>query len=99
MSAAPGEGVGSAVGHDEPVTTNAFAPPPKTLAVVDAGPEGPATGGVDMTHETPPVVVATPHAACTDQCRTDWSACKSDCKTKTCAACETSYGGCMKKCF
>jgi len=103
MGAAPGEGTGR-VGKDEPLTTNAFAPPPKTQNDGDAGPASaaPENTAVVTTHPGVPLGVVlpstTPHEPCTDRCRSEWEVCRGACKGK-CAACDHSYGGCMKRCF
>ena len=112
MSAAPGEGT-SRVGHDEPVTTNAFAPPPTTMSAVDAGNssrlETPADENPGPPSPIRPVnpnlpvgsVVpdTTPRESCTDRCRGEWQVCRASCKSGKCALCDKSYGGCMKRCF
>jgi len=91
MSAAPGGGVTRNLTHEEPVTTNAFAPPPKTLGEGDAAVETPET-------PPPPVAPQAPREACTDRCHGQWTSCRATCKTK-CGECDSSYGGCMKGCF
>ncbi len=104
MGAVPGGGIGRAVGRDEPVTTNAFAPPPKTMAEGDAGADQPPPATVapplapvaPLVTSTPP---ATPHEGCTDRCRNRWQSCHATCKSARCGECDTFYGGCMKRCF
>jgi hypothetical protein len=110
MGAAPGEGVGR-VGRDEPVTTNAFAPPPKTMSDVDAGtpsatldetPKKVENGSIVAVTPRLPlgaiVPTVTPREACTDRCKGEWLECRATCKSK-CGACDHTYGGCMKSCF
>ncbi len=102
MSAAPGEGTGRAVGHDEPATTNAFAPPPTTMSDVDGGAAQAGGTGMDQIHvpgTTPASAPPPPREPCTDRCRSEWGTCKGACRAKGCVACDTSYGGCMKRCF
>ncbi len=102
MSAAPGGGTGRDVGHDVPVTTNAFAPPPTTLSG-DAGQDAPGpTSREGTTAEAhaagAPVVPLAPHDGCILACRAKWQACTTACKVK-CVDCDPAYSGCMRRCF
>jgi hypothetical protein len=105
MGAAPGEGTTSP-GVTAPAPTNAFAPPPNTLDAVDAAaapfavptaapatPPAPDAGA--------PKAVGPPKAACVDGCSDSWQACKGSCAdaSTTCAACDKTYGKCVKGCF
>ncbi len=106
MSAAPGGGTGRQVGQDEPVTTNAFATPPKTMSEGDGGHDaGTLEKGVT---EAASVVnraasVWTPQVApaeeCTSRCRATWHTCRTTCVAKACGPCDATYGRCMKGCF
>jgi hypothetical protein len=98
MGAAPGEATGPVRGHDEPVPTNAFEAPPKTLSEVDAGKPPVETPAADGPKHTTPGPL-TPREPCTDRCHSEWQACRVNCKGKECGACDLSYGGCMKRCF
>jgi len=112
MSAAPGEGI-SRVGHDEPATTNAFAPPPTTMSAVDGGGQSRLETAADENPTLPAPVRpvnpnlpvgaivpdVTPRESCTDRCRGEWQVCRASCKPGKCAVCDRSYGGCMKSCF
>jgi hypothetical protein len=106
MSAAdPSEGV-PRLSHDEPLTTNAFAPPPKTMNDIDAGAASTQsdTEVVQRPTATTPLPIGavvpstTPREPCTDRCRSEWQGCRASCTTK-CGACDHLYGGCMKRCF
>jgi hypothetical protein len=106
MSAAPGGGVGRPVGQDEPVTTNAFATPPKTMGEVEAAREA---GAPEKAGSEPPAAMSravtspapetTPAEACTDRCRAAWQRCRPKCKAGACRVCDDTYGRCMKRCF
>jgi hypothetical protein len=106
MSAADPSESPPRLGHDEPLTTNAFAPPPKTLNEGDAGsaPANPARDAEVVQKPTPPLPIgavippSAPREPCTDRCRSEWQACRAACTTK-CGACDHIYGGCMKRCF
>jgi len=113
MGAAPGGGTARLIGQDEPVTTNAFATPPKTMSDGDAG-------AVEQGTSSPPPVVKlvpvapftpandasgapTPGQACTTACRGTWDTCRDGNrdagKALATRACDKSYGRCMQKCF
>jgi len=99
MGAAPGGGEGF---HrvNEPSPTSAFTSPPKTMNEDDAGHEGPPA--MPKVEVEPPTFVATPVAPkeeCTGTCRATWQTCKTPCKGPACAACDKTYGLCMKGCF
>jgi hypothetical protein len=106
MSAAPGGGIGNTVGVDEPVTTNAFATPPKTMNAGDGGhdagqPEKSVTVpvGVAAAGSTSSSAPEAPGEGCADSCHTTWQTCRGPCKGHACGACDKSYSRCMKKCF
>jgi hypothetical protein len=114
MSAAPGGGATRPLGQDEPVTTNAFATPPKTMSDGDAGLEtSPENGSVNTMVSTTvrpavavvPAVAAPvpPAAACAGSCLNTFTSCQGA-STGTSLpparrTCDASYTGCMKKCF
>ncbi len=103
MGAAPGGGTSRSLTHDEPIPTNAFAPPPKTLQDADAGVEAadhaPNTTAVVTAVPAPPPPLQPPRGACTDRCQGQWQSCRAACTKGHCAECDASYGGCMKGCF
>ena len=91
MRAAPGEGVqGSAV--VAPAPTSAFAPPPKTLDVADAGaPAASAARPAPRGHDRSPT------AACLDECEATWSRCRDGC-AKKCDECDKAEKACSRRC-
>jgi hypothetical protein len=101
MQAAPGETPGKRSIHAAPIPTNAFAPPPSTLAP-DAGKAEPPRRNVALSIaapeaapvKLPPPPPAPPGADCRDKCATDWRACK-----ESADACEKGYRKCMHVCF
>jgi hypothetical protein len=105
MGAAPGGGTPRVVGADEPVTTNPFATPPKTMSEGDAGTDAhtpaPIVRLVPVAPFNPaaPAGPPTPDQACTNTCRGTWDTCRAACKKVTCRSCDRSYGACMKRCF
>jgi hypothetical protein len=106
MSAAPGGGIGNTIGLDEPVTTNPFATPPKTMSDGDGGHDaGPVEKAVTVsvtvaaTGSTSSAAPSAPGEGCTDSCRTTWQTCRAPCKGHACGACDKKYSSCMKKCF
>jgi len=108
MGAAPGGGTARVIGQDEPVTTNAFASPPKTMSEGDAGagaPGAPAPPLVRLVPVAPftPAEAATqptPGGACTAACRVKWETCRESCKlAMTCRGCDKTYGKCVQRCF
>jgi len=106
MSAAPGGGTSRTAGPDEPVTTNAFATPPKTQSEGDAGeltatPVAPLKDAplAPALSVNPVATLMAPADACTTKCRAAWQGCRDKCKAGACVPCDKSYGGCMKRCF
>jgi hypothetical protein len=104
MSAAPGGGSTRVLGQDEPVTTNAFATPPKTMSEGDGGLEASAPEKTSMEAiAVAPSKVATapiaPSETCTERCHATWQGCEAACKGGVCKLCDRSYNGCMKRCF
>jgi hypothetical protein len=98
MGAAPGEAIGPVRGHDEPVPTNAFEAPPKTLNDVESAKPRVDSGAVEPPKHQPPAPM-TPREPCTDRCHSEWQTCRGSCKAKECGTCDQSYSGCMKRCF
>jgi hypothetical protein len=106
MSAAPGGGTGRPIGQDEPVTTNAFATPPKTMSEGDGAHDA---GALDKSVGEAASVAnraaaawtaqAAPSEDCTDRCRATWHACRTACDAKACGSCDATYTRCMKRCF
>ena len=91
------------MGQDEPVTTDVYATPPKTMSEAhDAGtPEKgvgeAASGGSHGAAVWTPQVA--PGEGCTDRCRTTWHTCRTTCEAKACGICDATYSRCMKGCF
>jgi hypothetical protein len=105
MGAAPGEGATTS-SLSAPAPTSAFAPPPKTEEVADAGGASPAastsSAGVPAdagAHATP--VPVPPETACLGTCGDAWQTCKVACASAAggCPACDKTYGRCAKACF
>jgi hypothetical protein len=112
MGAAPGGGDPLRAAPIEPVPTNAFATPPKTLSEGDGGtmsttpakmvvaPQSAVPGGAPVVAPAgPPAPPAPPHQLCADECRSTWDGCVSGAAAAVKAVCDRKYAGCMKKCF
>jgi hypothetical protein len=114
MGAAPGGGSAAPVGVDEPLTTNAFATPPKTMNEIDGGrpvdaaPAPVVSAKPDAKGSSAPTTAsssvdngphATPAGVCTDACHAKWSTCRNVCTGRACPTCDSTYSGCMKSCF
>jgi hypothetical protein len=108
MQAAPGEGRSSSVAA--PAPTNAFAPPPKTMAdtegrgpvnvelpdYTDAG-AGPVTVTSVVEEKTP----LPPGTACKGTCDIAWARCTdtAKCDGGGCDSCARDYKKCVRGCF
>ncbi len=109
MGAAPGGGTARVTGQDEPVTTNAFATPPKTMSDGDGGVTEGGTSPQPVVKLVPVAPFApaneasgppTPGHACTTACRSTWETCRGDGgKALANRTCDKTYGRCMQKCF
>ena len=103
MQAAPGEG-SEGRPNATPAPTSAFAPPPKTMAGMDAGggnaspvaplKDAPSPGGSSAPTEPPP-----PGAECSDECTRTWRTCSGGCTAGGCDKCQKTFKACMKACF
>lgn len=110
MMAAPGEARASTI--TAPAPTNAFAPPPRVLDVNETPPAPkepprPLAVAAPVVDAGPPPS-SLPGTSCTDTCASTFHGCHGGCelggvtadaKSKACAACQTSYGNCMRGCF
>ena len=108
MEAAPGEGRPSSIAA--PAPTNAFAPPPKTLAEqVDAGDTSSdlpgyadaAIGPVRAVEERAASPAPPPETDCTAACEGGWARCKQTekCDGGPACGCSRGYKRCMRGCF
>lgn len=106
MMAAPGE-TPRASSINAPTPTNAFAPPPKVLDVVEDRrvAEPASVPFIDAGAPAPPASPVLPAQGCNDRCGGDYKTCAGRCegdagpKAKACAACESKYKTCMRTCF
>ena len=104
MQAAPGGGTTNQV--LAPESTNAFAPPPKTLEAMDGGAAAAIASGVQPTSDGLRVAVVdagesppAPGASCTTDCNTTWQTCRTGCTGTKCTKCAATYKTCMRGCF
>jgi len=87
------------VSNASPQPTNAFAPPPQTMAR-DAGADAdrPATVA-SFTASTASALTTAPGATCGGACGKAWVQCSEHCKGNNCQACDERYRTCMRSCF
>jgi len=92
------------VGNASPQPTNAFAPPPQTMAR-DAGPDvdRPATVAAFAATPTPATasgLTTAPGASCGGACGKAWVQCGEHCRGNGCQpGCDDRYRNCMRSCF